>query len=85
MKFLKLIYLNSIINVRLTVAILRLPKVFDMFYKASTFNSGAGLGLFLTKEALRKIKGDVMIQSEQGKGTDVLITIPDLKNIEEEN
>ena len=54
-----------------------IPKVFNMFYKASSFNSGAGLGLFLTRETIRKIEGNITIESELGKQTVVTITIPD--------
>ena len=53
-----------------------LSKVFDMFYRASENNSGSGLGLYIVKETLLKLKGSIQINSELGKYTTVTIQIP---------
>lgn len=45
------------------------PKIFDMFYRASTDTEGTGLGLYIVKEALSKIKGSISVTSQQGKGS----------------
>lgn len=55
-----------------------LPKIFDMFYRGSGSGSGSGLGLYIVKEALQKLKGSVTVSSEFAKGTEFVVTIPDL-------
>jgi signal transduction histidine kinase len=45
------------------------PKIFDMFYRASEDTDGTGLGLYIVKEALNKIKGIIFVDSELGKGS----------------
>jgi signal transduction histidine kinase len=44
-------------------------KVFGMFYRASTKSNGSGLGLYIVKESVDKMKGQVNVQSEYGKGS----------------
>jgi signal transduction histidine kinase len=44
-------------------------KVFDMFYRASTKSKGSGLGLYIVKESVDKMKGQINVQSEYGKGS----------------
>jgi signal transduction histidine kinase len=44
-------------------------RVFDMFFRATLQNEGAGLGLYIVKETVEKLKGDIRIDSELGKGT----------------
>lgn len=53
-----------------------LPKVFDMFFRSSVSNSGSGLGLFIVKETVHKLKGTVDIMSLLNKGTTLVIRIP---------
>lgn len=53
-------------------------KVFDMFYRVSENSVGSGLGLYIVKETVDKLKGDIQIESEPGVGTKFLITIPNL-------
>lgn len=51
-------------------------KVFDMFYRANEFSSGSGLGLYIVKESIDKLKGTVRLESELGVGTSIFIEIP---------
>lgn len=53
-----------------------IPKVFDMYYRGNQGSTGSGLGLYNAKETLKKLKGDIKIESEEGIGTKVIITIP---------
>ena len=49
--------------------------VFDPFF--TTKPSGTGLGLSISYELVRAHGGDIKIESEAGRGTNVMITIPD--------
>ena len=49
-----------------------------MFYRANDKNVGSGLGLFIVKETIEKLKGTIFITSEIGVGTTVHIEIPNL-------
>jgi signal transduction histidine kinase len=49
-------------------------KVFDMFFKMG--ESGAGLGLYIVKETVERLKGSVVLTSEPDKGTTITITLP---------
>lgn len=51
-------------------------KVFEMFYRGHPDSSGSGLGLFIVKNALEKMKGKIRFESESGKGTIFYVTIP---------
>ncbi len=53
-----------------------LPKIFNMFYRADETSEGSGLGLYIVREALHKLGGDLSILSELKKGTTVTITMP---------
>lgn len=47
-----------------------LPKIFDMFHRATETSSGSGLGLFLVKETITKLKGKINVKSSEGQGTE---------------
>ena len=53
-----------------------LPHVFNMFYRASEKSTGAGLGLYITKETVKKLDGQIEISSVEGRGTTVKVTLP---------
>jgi signal transduction histidine kinase len=57
-----------------------LSRVFEMFYRANDKNVGSGLGLFIVKETIEKLKGTIIITSEVGVGTTVHIEIPNLSD-----
>lgn len=54
-----------------------LPKIFEMFYRASDTTDGTGLGLYIVSEALSRIKGSISVESEYGKGTTFTILLED--------
>jgi signal transduction histidine kinase len=56
------------------------PKIFDMFYRASANGMGSGLGLYIVKEAIEKLKGTIAVHSEYGKGTEFVVEIPNMKD-----
>ncbi|MWB96214.1 sensor histidine kinase [Flavobacterium sp. GA093] len=52
------------------------PKIFDMFFRISRDSVGSGLGLYIVKEAVSKLEGEIKMQSNVGQGTTFSITIP---------
>ncbi len=58
---------------------IHLPQIFQIFYRANAKASGSGLGLYIVKEALTKMKGSIEVSSEEGKGTVFKVVIPNLK------
>ncbi|MDP5158039.1 MAG: PAS domain-containing sensor histidine kinase [Flaviramulus sp.] len=53
-----------------------LDKIFNMFYRATSNAFGTGLGLFIVKETLGKLKGKISVNSEINVGTKFIITLP---------
>jgi signal transduction histidine kinase len=51
-------------------------KIFDMFYRASENGSGTGLGLFILKRAIERLKGEVSVKSEVNAGSTFEVKIP---------
>lgn len=56
-------------------------KIFDMFYRVSDESEGTGLGLFLVKETVDKLQGQIKVESELGKGSVFRILIPNNINL----
>lgn len=63
-------------------------KIFSEFFRASnarkTLSSGSGIGLFTCAQYVKAHRGKISFESEVGKGTTFLITIP-LKTIADVN
>ena len=53
-----------------------LPKVFEPLFTTKSF--GTGLGLATVKQIIDQHGGAIAMESELGKGTRVLITLPTL-------
>ena len=51
-------------------------NVFDMFYRATDKNAGSGLGLYIVKETVEKLKGEISLKSEVNQGTSVRLKLP---------
>ncbi|SMG34095.1 hypothetical protein SAMN05661096_02216 [Marivirga sericea] len=51
-------------------------KIFEMFYRASANGSGTGLGLFILKRAIERLKGEVLVKSEINIGSTFEVKIP---------
>ena len=52
-------------------------NIFDAFF--STKEGGAGLGLSIAKRIIGHHKGEILLESDPGKGTKVIIKIPEAK------
>jgi signal transduction histidine kinase len=55
-----------------------LPKVFDMFFRGTEDGQGAGLGLYIVKDVVKKLNGNISISSVSGRGTEVALTLANL-------
>ena len=55
--------------------------VFNMFFRATDKNAGSGLGLYIVKETIAKLKGDISLESEPNKGTKLKMKLPNMKPV----
>lgn len=46
-----------------------LPRIFEIFFRATTKGQGSGLGLYIVKEAVEKLNGSIEVNSELNVGT----------------
>lgn len=53
-----------------------LAKVFKPMFTTKPEGKGTGLGLAIVREIVRSHGGEVRIESEEGKGTTVILTLP---------
>jgi PAS domain S-box-containing protein len=51
-------------------------KIFDLFFRATDQGQGTGLGLFIVKDTIDRLKGTINVQSKIGEGTIFKISIP---------
>ncbi|SMD32928.1 His Kinase A (phospho-acceptor) domain-containing protein [Reichenbachiella faecimaris] len=51
-------------------------KIFDPFFTTKEVGKGTGLGLAITYGIIEKHNGTITVESEEGKGTEFVITIP---------
>lgn len=56
------------------------PKLFTKFFRAVNVirmqTEGSGLGLFMVKNIIKRHGGEIMVNSEEGKGTEFIFTLP---------
>lgn len=53
-------------------------KIFNMFYRANDDTKGSGLGLYIVRETVEKLNGDVRLKSKPGAGSTFSIKILNL-------
>jgi signal transduction histidine kinase len=53
-----------------------LSKVFDPFFTTKGQGEGSGLGLTVARRIVRKVEGDIRIESFEGQGTTCIVTLP---------
>lgn len=51
-------------------------RIFDMFFRATDSVQGSGLGLYILRETVHKLDGQVEVKSTLGVGTSFIITLP---------
>lgn len=52
------------------------PKIFDMYFRASERSKGNGLGLYIVKKAVDRLKGSITVESAYGQGTTFTVKLP---------
>jgi signal transduction histidine kinase/DNA-binding response OmpR family regulator len=56
-----------------------LPKIFDLYFKGDedvAQGQGTGMGLYICRELVNLLKGEITVQSELGKGTEFTVMLP---------
>lgn len=51
-------------------------KIFDLFFRGTDQSQGTGLGLFIVKDTIERLKGRIEVTSTVGKGTTFFVRIP---------
>lgn len=51
-------------------------KIYEMFFRASAASKGSGMGLYLAKEAVKKLNGQINFVSSKGAGSNFIIKLP---------
>jgi len=51
-------------------------KIFEMFFRATENSKGSGLGLYIVKETLDKLNGNIKFKSNAVKGSNFTVTLP---------
>ena len=54
------------------------PQIFDMLFRGSVRSRGAGMGLFIVQEVVRKLGGTIQLQSQVGQGSVFIVELPSL-------
>ena len=54
-----------------------IDRIFDMFFRASSEVTGTGLGLYICKEIMSRLRGSIEVTSELGQGTTMHINFPE--------
>lgn len=57
-----------------------LLRIFEMFYRATEQGGGSGIGLYIVKNAVEKLGGQIKVASRPGQGTRFQILLPNRIN-----
>lgn len=63
-----------------------LDKIYNMFFRATNYAEGTGLGLYIVKCSLEKLHGAISVESDEAIGTKFTLLVPNnyqRKNIKE--
>jgi signal transduction histidine kinase len=51
-------------------------RIFDMFYRGTVRSNGSGLGLYIVKQAVEKMNGEISVYSKPAEGSSFLVSLP---------
>jgi signal transduction histidine kinase len=57
-----------------------IPRIFEMFFRATDRSTGSGIGLYIVSEMVNKMQGRIEVQSVKGEGSKFLVWLPDLSS-----
>ncbi|MEM9298569.1 MAG: hybrid sensor histidine kinase/response regulator [Bacteroidota bacterium] len=72
-------YVINIVDNGCGISAEHLDKIFKMFYRATESSEGSGLGLYITKETVDKLKGTISVRSFLKTGTRFTVVLPNRK------
>jgi signal transduction histidine kinase len=52
-------------------------KIFEMFFRGTDKSVGTGLGLYVVKEIVEKLKGSIDVKASLGQGSEFIVTLPE--------
>lgn len=55
-------------------------SIFQLFFRGAQQSQGAGIGLYVVSEVLRKMGGSITVTSEEGCGSSFFVWLPNLKS-----
>ncbi|MBC8112561.1 MAG: PAS domain-containing protein [Verrucomicrobia bacterium] len=58
-----------------------MDKIFNMFFRASEHSDGSGLGLYIVRQAVERMKGILTVESQLSKGTVFTLRLPTSENV----
>ncbi|MBX2901747.1 MAG: HAMP domain-containing histidine kinase [Cyclobacteriaceae bacterium] len=53
-----------------------IQRIWDMFYQANEKSEGSGLGLYIVRQTVEKLRGTILVASEMGLGSTFTVIIP---------
>ncbi len=53
-----------------------LPRIFEMFFRATDKAEGSGLGMYIVKQTVDKLEGTIGLDSTLGRGTRIELQMP---------
>jgi signal transduction histidine kinase len=51
-------------------------KIFNMFFRGTEKSKGSGLGLYIARETVEKLKGTITVESTYSEGSKFIVTLP---------
>jgi PAS domain S-box-containing protein len=54
-------------------------RIFDMFYRGNEKSDGNGLGLYIVRQAVEKLGGELKFASQLGKGSTFMVILPSVQ------
>lgn len=59
-----------------------ITDIYKMFFRATEQNTGSGIGLYIVKEAVVKVNGEIELESKENQGSKFIIKIPSREKYE---
>ena len=63
------------------IAAEHISRIFDPFFTTKPTGEGTGLGLWLTYEIVRNYRGDISVESEEGRGSRFILKFPERQGL----